>query len=77
MLEENVDHEQETDPIGDEDQFITPDMIQECSNEIEKYLEADDNNIFENIETQEDSSLQHPSSSGQTVRMTSYFNSKQ
>ena len=71
------DHEPETDPIGDEDQFITPDMIQECSNEIEKYLEADDNNIFENIETQEDPSLQHPSSSGQTVRMTSYFNPKQ
>ena len=71
------DHEPDTDPIEDEDQFITPDMIQECSNEIEKYLEADDNNIFENIETQEDSSLQHPSSSGQTVRMTSYFNSKQ
>ena len=71
------DHEPDTDPIEDEDQFITPDMIQECSNEIEKYLEADDNNIFENIETQEDSSLQHPSSSGQTVRMTSYFNPKQ
>ena len=35
----------------DEGQFITPDQIQEGFNEIEKYLEADDDNIFENVDS--------------------------
>ena len=34
----------------DEGQFITPDQIQEGFDEIEKYLGADDDNIFENID---------------------------
>ena len=39
-------------PTGetDEGQFITPDQIQEGFDEIEKYLGADDDNIFENID---------------------------
>ena len=35
----------------DEDQFITPDQIQEGFNEIEKYLGAEDDNIFENVDS--------------------------
>ena len=34
----------------DEGQFITPDQIQESFNEIEKYLGAEDDNIFENVD---------------------------
>lgn len=35
----------------DEGQFITPDQIQEGFNEIEKYLGAEDDNIFENVDS--------------------------
>jgi len=44
----------DTDGKIDEDaQFITPDQIQESFNEIEKYLVADDDNIFEKLEGDE------------------------
>ena len=36
--------------VEPDDQFITPDQIQESFNEIEKYLVADDDNIFENLD---------------------------
>ena len=39
---------------ADEGQFITPDQIQEGFDEIEKYLEADDDNIFENVSNAQD-----------------------
>ena len=38
------------DNNADEGQFITPDQIQDSFNEIEKYLVADDDNIFENVD---------------------------
>ena len=44
--------------VEPDDQFITPDQIQESFNEIEKYLVADDDNIFENLDRVEaDSSI--------------------
>ena len=44
--------------VEPDDQFITPDQIQESFNEIEKYLVADDDNIFENLDSVEaDSSI--------------------
>ena len=39
--------------VEPDDQFITPDQIQESFNEIEKYLVADDDNIFENLDSVE------------------------
>jgi len=46
-----VDKSESPTEETDESQFITPDQIQEGFDEIEKYLGADDDNIFENIDS--------------------------
>ena len=49
-----VDKSEPPTDAADEGQFITPDQIQEGFDEIEKYLGAEDDNIFENVGNAQD-----------------------
>ena len=49
-----VDKSESPTDETDESQFITPDQIQEGFDEIEKYLGAEDDNIFENVGNAQD-----------------------